>query len=106
MPTKTVTDVSFQDDVLNASTPVVIDFWAEWCPPCKKIAPALEELAQEYGERVTIAKINVDDNQVEASKHGIRSIPTFIVYKGGKPIAMKPGAGNKAELKAWIDSVI
>lgn len=106
MPTKTITDASFTDDVLNADTPVLVDFWAEWCGPCKMIGPALEEISDELGERVTIAKLNIDDNPDAPSKYGVRGIPTMILFKGGVPAATKVGAEPKGRIKSWIEQSI
>ena len=98
-----VTDDSFSADVLAASVPVLVDFWAEWCGPCKQIAPALDELAKEYGGRLTIAKINIDENANTPSRYGVRGIPTLLLFKGGNVAATKIGALPKGALKAWID---
>ena len=106
MPTKTITDASFTDDVLNADTPVLVDFWAEWCGPCKMIGPALEEISDELGERVTIAKLNIDDNPDAPGKYGVRGIPTMILFKGGVPAATKVGAEPKGRIKTWIEQSI
>ena len=106
MSTVKVTDSSFQDDVLGASVPVVVDFWAEWCGPCKMIGPTLEEIAREYEGKVKIAKVNVDENQGIAGQLGIRSIPTLMIYKDGKMTSQKVGAAPKGELKRWIDAAI
>ncbi|MDR6126460.1 thioredoxin 1 [Sphingomonas sp. SORGH_AS802] len=106
MPTKTITDASFTDDVLNADTPVLVDFWAEWCGPCKMIGPALEEISDELGERVTIAKLNIDDNPDAPGKYGVRGIPTMILFKGGVPAATKVGAEPKGRIKSWIEQSI
>jgi len=106
MPTKTITDASFTDDVLNAETPVLVDFWAEWCGPCKMIGPALEEISDELGERVTIAKLNIDDNPDAPGKYGVRGIPTMILFKGGVPAATKVGAEPKGRIKSWIEQSI
>ncbi len=106
MSTVKVTDSSFQDDVLGASVPVVVDFWAEWCGPCKMIGPTLEEIAKEYEGKVKIAKVNVDENQGIAGQLGIRSIPTLMIYKDGKMTSQKVGAAPKGELKRWIDAAI
>ena len=102
MPTKTITDASFTDDVLNADTPVLVDFWAEWCGPCKMIGPALEEISDELGERVTIAKLNIDDNPDAPARYGVRGIPTMILFKGGQPAATKVGAAPKSALQSWL----
>lgn len=106
MPTKTITDASFTDDVLNADTPVLVDFWAEWCGPCKMIGPALEEISDELSERVTIAKLNIDDNPDAPGKYGVRGIPTMILFKGGVPAATKVGAEPKGRIKSWIEQSI
>ena len=106
MLTKTITDASFTDDVLNADTPVLVDFWAEWCGPCKMIGPALEEISDELGEKVTIAKLNIDDNPDAPGKYGVRGIPTMILFKGGVPAATKVGAEPKGRIKSWIEQSI
>lgn len=102
--TITVTDQSFAAEVLNAAEPVVVDFWAPWCGPCKMIAPALDEIAKEMAGKVKIAKINVDDNQDVPAKYGIRSIPTLMIFKGGQLAATKVGAGAKSDLVKWISA--
>jgi thioredoxin 1 len=104
MATKTVTDDSFQTDVLGASGPVLVDFWAEWCGPCRMIAPALEELSNELGAKVTIAKLNIDDNPDAPAKYGVRGIPTMILFKDGAPAATKVGAAPKSALQNWLES--
>lgn len=106
MATKAVTDVSFQQDVIAADKPVLVDFWAEWCGPCKMIGPALEEIAEELGDKVTIAKINIDENPDAPGKYGVRGIPTMILFKNGEVSATKVGAAPKSALKGWIESVL
>jgi thioredoxin 1 len=103
MPTKAITDSSFEADVLKADKPVLVDFWAEWCGPCKMIGPSLEEIADELGEKVTIAKINIDDNPDAPSQYGVRGIPTMILFKNGQPAATKVGAAPKSALKGWLE---
>lgn len=106
MPPATVTDASFDTDVIQAQEPVVVDFWAEWCGPCKMIAPALEEIAAEMDGKVKIAKLNVDENQATAMKYGVRSIPTLIMFKDGAPISTQVGAAPKGKLTTWINASI
>lgn len=106
MATKSVTDASFEVDVIQSNEPVLVDFWAEWCGPCKMIAPALEELSTELAGKVVIAKINIDDNPEAASKFGVRSIPTMILFKDGQPLATQVGAAPKSHLKNWIETQI
>ena len=102
MATKTVTDDSFQTDVIGADKPVLVDFWAEWCGPCRMIAPALEEISREMGEQVTVAKLNIDDNPDAPAKYGVRGIPTMILFKNGQPAATKVGAAPKSALQSWL----
>ncbi|HIV72208.1 MAG TPA: thioredoxin TrxA [Candidatus Aquabacterium excrementipullorum] len=101
---KHVSDASFDADVLQAATPVLVDYWAEWCGPCKMIAPILDEVAGTYDGRVTIAKMNVDENRNVPAKFGIRGIPTLMIFKSGQLAATKVGALSKAQLTAFIDA--
>ncbi len=100
---KHVSDASFQADVLQASSPVLVDYWAEWCGPCKMIAPILDEVASAYQGKLTIAKMNVDENREVPAKFGIRGIPTLMLFKDGQLAATKVGAMSKAQLTAFID---
>ncbi len=102
--TVAVADDTFKTQVLDAKGPVLVDFWAEWCGPCKMIAPALEEIALEYKGRVTVAKVNIDENPMSPNTYGVRGIPTMILFKDGKPAATKVGAAPKSELKQWVAS--
>jgi thioredoxin 1 len=101
-----VSDDTFETEVLKSGTPVLVDFWAEWCGPCKMIAPTLEEVAKEYSGRLKVAKVNVDQNQAIPPKYGIRGIPTLILFKNGNAEATKVGAVSKSQLTAFIDSNI
>ncbi|TKB56105.1 thioredoxin TrxA [Ferrimonas aestuarii] len=101
---KQLSDDAFEADVLNSDTPVLVDFWAEWCGPCKMIAPVLDELAEEYGDKLVIGKMNVDQNNATPAKFGIRGIPTLLLFKGGELAGTKVGAASKTQLKEFIDS--
>ncbi len=103
---KQVTDASFEADVLKASGAVLVDFWAEWCGPCRQIAPALEDLAKDMDGKVTVAKINIDENPMTPSKYGVRGIPTLMVFKDGQVAATKIGALPKSKLYEWVESVL
>jgi thioredoxin 1 len=102
MATVAVSDDTFDEEVLKSASPVVVDFWAEWCGPCKMIAPALEEIAAELEGKVKIVKLNVDENPKVADRYGIRGIPTLLMFKGGNIAAQQVGAHPKTKLKAWI----
>ncbi|MHA7775038.1 thioredoxin [Roseibium sp. M-1] len=106
MATTQVTDASFEAEVLKSDGPVVVDFWAEWCGPCKMIAPALEEISEEMGAQVKITKLNIDENQDMAMKYGVRSIPMLILFKDGEPMATQIGAAPKGKLSDWIKSAL
>jgi thioredoxin 1 len=100
---KSVSDATFETDVLKSGTPVVVDFWAEWCGPCRAIAPVLEEIGEEYAGRVTITKLNIDENPATMENCGVRGIPTMILFKDGKRAAIQIGPVPKSALKAWLD---
>jgi len=102
--TNAVSDASFDTDVLASAEPVVVDFWAEWCGPCKMIAPHLDEISKELHGQVKIVKLNIDENQQTAIKYGVRSIPTLIMFKNGEPVDMKVGASPKSDLQKWIST--
>jgi thioredoxin 1 len=99
-----LTDDSFETEVVNAEGPVLVDYWADWCGPCKMIAPILDEIAEEYKDKIKIAKLNIDENPATPPKYGIRGIPTLMLFKGGNVEATKVGAVSKSQLTAFIDS--
>jgi thioredoxin 1 len=104
--TKPVTDASFSTDVLQAEGTVLVDFWAEWCGPCRAIAPALEEIGAEYAGKLTIAKVNIDENPQTPNAYNVRGIPTLVMFKNGKAVSTKVGAAPKSVLKDWVASAI
>ena len=106
MATTKITDDSFESDVLKAPGPVLVDFWAEWCGPCKQIGPSLEEISKEMEGRLTVAKINIDDNPRTPTQYGVRGIPTMMIFNDGKPAATKVGAVPKSQIVNWIESAI
>mgnify|MGYP001303579093 CR=1 FL=1 len=106
MASKPVSDDSFETDVLGADGPVLVDFWAEWCGPCKQIGPSLEEISDEMGDALTVAKVNIDDNPMTPSKYGVRGIPTLMLFKDGEVAATKVGALPKGKLLEWIQSSV
>jgi len=106
MATKAVTDASFEADVLKSDKPVLVDFWADWCGPCKQIGPSLEEISDELSEQLTIAKMDIMENPDVPGQIGVQSIPLMVLFKDGKPVAHKLGAAPKSQLKGWIESVL
>ena len=106
MATSKITDDSFEADVLKSGRAVLVDFWAEWCGPCKQIGPALEEIANEMGDRVTVAKLNIDENPMTPGRYGVRGIPTLMVFKDGKVAATKVGAMPKSKIVEWLNESI
>ena len=106
MATHTVTDASFKQDVLDSNVPVVVDFWAEWCGPCKMIGPSLETISDEMAGKVKIVKLNIDEHQIVAGQHGIQSIPTLLIFKDGKLASKMTGARPKGDLVKWITAAL
>ena len=106
MATKSVTDASFAADVLQSDKPVLVDFWADWCGPCKMIAPALEEISEELAAQVSIVKVDIMENTDISAKYGVQSIPLMVLFKNGEPVAQKLGAAPKSQLKGWLESVL
>lgn len=106
MATTAVGDDNFANDVLASDKPVLVDFWAEWCGPCKMIGPALEEISDELGDKVAIVKLNIDDHPDTPSKYGVRGIPTMILFKNGEAVDTKVGAAPKAQLKSWLEAAL
>jgi thioredoxin 1 len=104
MPTAKTSDSSFENDVIKSAEPVVVDFWAEWCGPCRMIGPSLEDISNEKAGKVKVVKLNVDENPETAEKFGVRSIPTLMIFKDGKLAAQKVGAASKGDLSRWIDA--
>ena len=104
--TKAVTDQSFSTDVLEADGPVLVDFWAEWCGPCRMIAPALEDIANDLDGKLTVAKVNIDENPDAPAKYGVRGIPTMLLFKNGEVVAQKVGAAPKSQIQAWVESAL
>ena len=106
MATKNITDATFEEEVLKSDKPVVLDFWAPWCGPCKMIGPSLEEISDEMADKITVAKVNIDENPERPSKFGVWGIPTMLVYKNGEAAATKVGAVSKTAIVEWIEDSI
>ena len=106
MTSKAVSDDSFESEVLDAEGPVLVDFWAEWCGPCKQIGPSLEEISEEMADAITVAKVNIDENPMTPSKYGVRGIPTLILFKDGEVAATKVGALPKSKIEEWIQTAV
>ena len=106
MATKQITDDNFQKELDESGVPILVDFWAEWCGPCKQIGPVLEELSNEYNNKLSVIKINIDENPVTPSKYGIRGIPTLLLFKDSELVSTKVGAFPKSSLQEWIDENI
>jgi thioredoxin 1 len=106
MATKQVTDDNFENEVLKSEKPVLVDFWAEWCGPCKMVGPVLEELSDEMADKFVIAKHNIDDSPNTPTKYGVRGIPTMLLFSGGQLIDTKVGAANKSDIKEWLQSKV
>jgi thioredoxin 1 len=106
MPTKAVTDATFESDVLQSDKPVLVDFWADWCGPCKMIGPALEEISEELADKVSIVKMDIMENTTIPGQIGVQSIPLLILFKDGKQVAQKLGAAPKSQLKGWLEGVL
>ena len=104
--TTAVTDKNFEQDVLKSDAPVLVDFWAEWCGPCRTVGPMLDDLSKDMGDKLTVAKLNIDENPMTPSKYGVRGIPTMILFKNGQVAATRVGASPKGELYAWVNSVL
>ena len=103
MSTVNVTDESFERDVLQSDKPVLVDFWAEWCGPCKQIAPALEQISEELADQVVVAKVNIEESPMSPSRYGVRGIPTMMLFRGGQMASMKVGAMPKARILEWLN---